>query len=567
AIPKTRAISIEVTSTDPAKAALIANTLADLYIVDQLDAKFESTRRASAWLADRMSALKNKVEASEAAVEAFKADQAIGSGQGVDLTTQQIAELNIELIAARAVTAEAAARYSQIKRRSSAGGVAAAADIVSSELVLRLRTGLAELLRKQAELSNRYGEKHPTMTTLRAEIADTREAVSAEVGKIVERLANDVAVARAREAALQRSLTELEDRSVELSKSSVALRQLEREADADRLIYETFLNRFRETSAQEDLQSADARLLSAASPPLAPSGPNSKKVLVVASVLGLSLGIALVMLLESMDRTYRTARELSEATGLPVLASLPRHRKGRRRGQLLDYVRRKPKSALAEAVRAMRTGLYLTNIDTPPRVVMITSSGPGEGKTTAGLMLAQQAACAGHTVIVVDCDVRRPTLHTTFKLPGRPGLLPVLLGTADLEQAVQQDLPTGLDLLPAAQSIAEAAEIFTSDRFAELVADLRSRYDLVVLDAPPALLVSDAATIGRLADAVVYAVRWNDTPHGPVEEGLAHLRQMGIDVAGSILTLVDRSAEARFAEAAYGAGRGFYAARNAYYAD
>jgi len=270
-VPLTRSITISVTSTDPAKAALIANTLADLYIVDQLETKFDATRRASAWLNQRIGDLKRRVATSEAAVETFKAEQAIGNGQGSDLTAQQIAELNTELISARAARAAAAARFDQIERRVREGGLGAAARVVSSELILTLRTRLAEMGRREAELGTRYGERHPRIINVRAEIADARNAVGAEVRKIIEGLRNDVGVARAREVTLEQGLARLEVKSAAFSRGSVQLRQYQRVAAADRQIYENFLARFRETTEQEDLQAADARLLSIAAPPLTPS--------------------------------------------------------------------------------------------------------------------------------------------------------------------------------------------------------------------------------------------------------------------------------------------------------
>lgn len=563
----TRAITIEVTSVEPEKAALIANTLADLYILDQLDQKFEATRRASSWLNDRITKLKEKVRTSEAAIEAFKANLAVGTAQGVDLTDQQIAELNTELISARAATAEAAARYNQVQRRIEKGGMAAASNVVSSPLILTLRTRLADLRRQEAELGTRYGDKHPRIINVRAEIADARGGISIEVRKIVEGLKNDVAVARAREAALDRSLTDLEDKSVQLSRSSVELRQLEREADADRLIYETFLSRFRETSEQEGLQAADARLLTSATPPLEPSSPNRKKVLVIAAVMGLGIGLALVALLESMAKTFRAVSEVAKWTGLPVLAIIPRWRRRRTRKQLLQHMAAKPNSALTEAIRSLRTSLFLSHVDHPPQVVMITSSGPEEGKSTTSLLLAKQAQQSGQRAIIVDCDIRRPTLHESLSSTPETGLLSVLEDTAALEDAVITDHRSGIDLLTAPKPLPQAVDVFGSERFQEVINQLRNHYDLILLDTPPIMLVPDAGTIGRAADAVLYAVRYEHTHRQAAIEGIGRLQALGLNVAGTIVTLVDARREARYAYAAYNAGHATYAHKNLYLSD
>lgn len=571
-VPRTQSIGIAFTSADPVKAALIANTLADLYIVDQLETKFEATQRASAWLSRRIDGLKQKVRSAEAAVEAFKARQSIGPGQGSDVTRQQIAELNARLIAARAARAEAEARFAQVETRARTGGAAAAADVVSSALILTLRTNLSELRRRAAELGQTYGAKHPNMINIRAEIRDAETAIAAEVRKTIEGLKNDVAVARARERTLADGVAELEDRSVTLSRASVELRQLEREAEADRLIYETFLNRFRETSEQEDLQTADARLLARATPPLAPSAPNRRKILAFAGAGGAGLGLGLVILLEMLANTFRAASEVTARTGRPVLSTLPQFGRGRRRRrEVLDYVREKPNSALAEAVRRLRTALFLSDIDTPPRVVMVTSSVPGEGKSTTALLLAHMSLQMNKTAIVVDCDIRRPTLSETFGIgtgnAGGGGLLPVLEGGIPLEEAVTVDASTGLHVLPTAEAIPQAADVLSSARFRQLVAALRERYDLVILDTPPVLPVSDAAAIGKLADAAIYAVRWNHTPRETAVQGLAALDALGVRIAGCVVTLADQRAEASYAYARYGQGHGRHAGADAYYAN
>lgn len=569
-IPRTQSIGIAFTSDDPVKAALIANTLADLYIVDQLETKFEATQRASAWLSRRIDGLKQKVRNAEAAVEAFKARQSIGPGQGSDVTRQQIAELNARLIAARAARAEAEARFAQVETRARTGGAAAAADVVSSALILTLRTNLSELRRRAAELGQTYGAKHPNMINIRAEIRDAESAIAAEVQKTIEGLRNDVAVARARERTLADGVAELEDRSVTLSRASVELRQLEREAEADRLIYETFLNRFRETSEQEDLQTADARLLARATPPLTPSAPNRRKLLAFAGAGGTGLGLGLVLLMELLANTFRAASEVADRTGRPVLSTLPRfgHRRGRkRRRAVLDYVREKPNSALAEAVRRLRTALFLSDIDTPPRVVMVTSSVPGEGKSTTALLLAHMSLQMNKTAIVVDCDIRRPTLSETFGIESKGGLLSVLEGGIALEEAVTVDAESGLHVLPTAEAIPQAADVLSSARFRQLIAALRERYDLVILDTPPVLPVSDAAAIGKLADTAIYAVRWNHTPRETAAQGLAALDALGVRIAGCVVTLVDQRAEAGYAYARYGQGHGRHAGADAYYAN
>lgn len=555
-------ISITVKSGNRDKAVLLSNAVAEQYIVDQLEAKFEATQRATAWLNERVAGLKNKLEQSEAAVEAYRATLADGEGQGIELTQQQLADLNSQLIAARAARAEAEARFNQVRRVRSQGGVAAAANVVSSPLIQTLRQQRAELVRREAELSTRYGDRHPRMINVRAEIADVNNAIAAEARKTVGGLQNDVEVARAREQTLENNLRDLERRSLTQSQGTIKLRQLQREAEADKLIYENFLTRFKETSEQEDLQQADARLISPAKNGRF-AGIPTIYVLGGSAALGIALGLGLLFLFEQLNNTFRNEQDVEDKVGATVLASLPRFGRRRRRAQVLDYVREKPTSALAEGIRNLRTALFLSNIDKPPRVVMVTSSLPAEGKSTTCLLLAEMSTLMGRRAVIVDCDIRRPTLYRTFGIKGEHDIISVLDGSAELEDVIHVDPGSDLHILPALKSAPQAADILSSQRFASLIERLADEYDLVLLDSPPILLVSDAGVVGKYADATVYAVQWDKTPCDAAERGIKQLRDLGVHVNGVALTLVDRKRQAKYNYYQY--GYSYY--QNDYYAD
>ena len=555
-------INITVTSGNPKKAVLLSNAVAEQYIVDQLEAKFEATQRATAWLNERVAGLKDKLEKSEAAVEAYRASLADSDGQGIELTQQQLADLNSQLIAARAERAEAEARFNQVRRVRSQGGAAAAANAVSSPLILTLRQQRAELIRREAELSTRYGDRHPRMINVRAEIADVNSAIAAEARKTEGGLRNDLEVARARERTLETNLRELERRSLTQSQGTVKLRQLQREAEADKLIYENFLTRFKETSEQEDLQQADARIISPAKESIF-SGTSEKRVLAIAGAAGMALGLCLLFLFEKLNNTFRHEQDVEDSTGVTVLASLPRFGRRSRRSQVLAYVRDKPTSALAEGIRNLRTALFLSNIDKPPKVVMITSSLAAEAKSTTCLLLAEMTTLMGRRAIIVDCDIRRPTLYQTFGIQGEHDIISVLDGSAELEDVIHVDPDSNLHILPALKSAPQAADILSSKRFATLIERLSEHYDLVLLDSPPILLVSDAGVVGKYADATVYAVRWDKTPRDAAARGIKQLRDLGVSVNGVALTLVDRKRQARYNYYQY--GYNYY--QNAYYSD
>ncbi len=559
AVPQTRSLTVSITLTDPEKAALIANTLADLYIVDQLESKFDTTRRASAWLNRRLEELKESVQRSEAAVIAYRANQSLGPGQGRELTAQQIAELNSELIIARAAQAEAEARANQVESRIKRGGIGAAANVLSSELILTLRTAMAGLIRREAELAARYGPKHPKMIDVRAEIADSRGAIAREVGKIVEGLKNDAAVARARTSALEKSLNQLQETSVALNRTTVHLNQLEREATADREIYENFLNRVREIKERETLQSADARILSIAIPPNSASGPNRRKIILLAIAFGLFVGLSLIVLIEATAHTIRAAPELTEPFGLPVLAILPKMQglSGRR---LLQRLERTRGGLLADSGRALNAATRLCLGGTAPQIVAVTSSTPDEDSALAALMLAHAASRSGKRTLLIDADVAAPR-YSALLPRGATGLLAFLNGAENPVDAIIQPEPGGPAILPAPRPRPSAGDLITPENMTRLLNRVREEFDLIVIDAPPVLTGIFAAVTARNADALLFAVRWKHTPRSAVAEALNRLGDTGLRPTGFLLTKTDKRQEARNAFARYGTGYGELARR------
>ncbi len=562
-------MSISVQSEHAHKAMLLANAIAEVYINDQLEAKFEATQRATTWLGQRLTELKQKVESSEAAVAAFRKQISTDQGPGLELSDQQMSELSKQLIQASAARAEAEAELNQLlaeDRSTTAGRQGSGAASIAEPRKERER-----LLAREADLIKQYGADSPEVTAIKDEIValDRAIAVSSRATGDEVRLRRNIDVARnaldgarAREAALKKSLEKLESGSLDQSNDTLKLNELEREAEADRLIYQNFLTRFKEISQQADMQQPDARLISPAEVATF-TGTSTSRVLLTASLLGLALGAGIVILLERMNDRFHSAADLEESVGVAVLSSLPRAPGSSKRPDVLAHVRQKPTSALAEAVRNLRTSLLLSSIDVPPKVVMVTSSVAEEGKSTSSLLLAYMNVRMGRSTIVVDCDLRRPTLRDCFGLSAGPDFLSVLDGSAELEEVVTTDPDSGIDLLPISKAVPQASDILSSARFRQVIETLSEHYDLVVLDVPPVLLVSDAGVVGGVADATVYAVRWGKTPRELVKKGIKQLADYGIRVNGALLTFVDRREAAQYE--AYRYGYGEY--RNRYYSD
>ena len=564
----TYVINLSVTSEQPAKAARIANAYADTYILDQLEAKFDATRQANEWLSRRLGELRQQVQDSERAVEIFRSEQGLESSSGVTVSEQQMSELNAQLILARTGLAEARAKYDRARQiRTSGGSIESMADVVQSGTISQLRQKQAELARELANLSSRYGPRHPEVVNAEAQRRDIESQIGSEITRIIGSLQNNVSVAETRVASLEQSLREIRGETGESGQAMVQLRELEREAAANRAVYESFLNRFKETSQQQDLQVPDSRIISPATSPASPSHPRKARSLALALVLSAMLGVGLAFLLEHLDNGMTTARDVEEALTLPHLVSVPlvpaEKGPGGKPLKPHDYLIQKPLSAFSESLRSLRSALQLSNVDNPPKVILFTSALPSEGKTTTSVSFARAAAASGLKVVLVDCDLRHPSVHKTFGLPTpTAGLVELLAERLDPEAVMIEDEKTSLRILPIATGTANPPDLMASSQMQLLVERLRGEYDLVVLDSAPVLPVSDSRVLSRIADETVFVVRWSDTPKDAAQAAIRELRLYQSNIAGAILVAVDATKQAKYG---YGDGGYYYGKYSRYY--
>lgn len=545
------AISVQITSEDAMKAALIANTVADQYVVDQLEAKFQAARRATTWLTGRLEELRARVATSEGAVQVYTNEFQTGDSQGASITRQQIAQLNAELINARAEVAQSEARFRQAEDMVRKLGPANAATALSSNLLIALRQQQAVLKRREAELSNRYGPKHPTMIELRTEVSDIEAAIAGEVRQIVTGLQNDVQIARARQVTLTTGLSELEVQAGGQSEATVGLRQLEAEADADRRIYNDFLQRLNETREQEGFQTSDSRIIEPASPPFAPFVPRAKVSAGLGGIAGGAFGLGLLALLRLLNRTFRTFSSITDQTGVPVLAGIPRMSRRHRR-KMLRYLNRRPNSDLAESARYLRNALILES-GSQIRSALITSSFPKEGKSTLSVLLAEMLARMGKSVILLDGDLRRPSLAPSLSIKPTQDLVSILVDDVPLEDVVITPEFGSFHLIPTRAGQAQHADVLASTKFVRFFASLEKTYDFVLIDGPPVLGVGDFSVFGKLVDTSIVVAQWDKTPIASFERMLSWLADHQMKVSGAVLSQVDRRREAKYDTTTYGA--------------
>ena len=533
--PSSYVFAISVTSEDPQKAKLLADTLADTYIVNQIEMKFDATEQATEWLANRVSTLKLELEAAEEKVKAFNTQTSLVSAETLTLLEAQLKDLRERLGATERERDAAVDRLAQLEAQTDpVERLKLANDAQMSDLARRLDRGEAGV---------------------------TAEDLAARYDQVVARARLDVARLKDQAAALERSRQSLSAQISSQGDDQIKLQQLTREAEASRALYEYFLSRLKESSAQQGIQQADSRVLSAAVRPQFPTAPRKKLVVVMATLLGALIGVGAVLGRHMMRSGFRSARELEDEIGGVVMGQIPLV-EGADRGAILAYLRDKPASAAMEAIRNLRTSVLLSNVDKPPQVILSTSSLPGEGKTTNSLGLAMNLVGIGKSVLLIEGDIRRNTLGQYFpQFEKRPGLVSLLSGRATLETVVAHDDSIGLSLIMGERSAVNAADLFMSDAWKTLVEELRTRFDYIIIDTPPVLVVPDARIIASSADAVLFTVKWDDTSRGQVQEAVSMFETVNQPITGFVLAQIDPE---RMNAYGYGGKYGRYGAYASY---
>lgn len=565
-VPQSMVIMITTTSPDAKMAASLANAFAEAYVLDQLEAKFDAARDASTWLNQRVDGLRQALLESERAVTTYRSQTGLlDSRGGLQPSQQQLAELNSQIIITQARRSELEAKVVRIESVMRSDGGQSLDESTDSPLIQRLRESEATLLREVSDMSIRYGDKHPRMIKASAELAELREKIRIESAKLGSGVRHELGIVRAREAALRDQVRKIEERMAGQGRAEVRLHELEREAQANRLMYETFLARSKETSEQEHIQRADSRVISTAEQPISPSYPRKGLLLAAALLVGLFLGVVIILVLEQFEDSFRDQRDLEDASGLPALGLIPliTPRKLKAAGCGVEqYMIDRPTSAYSEAVRSLWVTLS-HGAAGAPRVLAVTSAVPGEGKSLTAVSLARTAAGLGRRVVLVDCDLRRSSIARMLSLSPSVHLDALLLG-GSLEEALIDDKIANLKIIAARSLDQPMLEQLGSSAMTRLIETLKERFDLIVLDCPPVMPVSETQILGRMADAALFCVRWENTARDVVTSALHILSEIRVNLVGTVLTQVNVERHATYG---YGDKGQYYGRYKAYYRD
>jgi len=526
---ESRVISLEVKSKDSILAAQIANALVESYIADQLEAKFRRIRRTNNWLKDRIAVLRQKVAEAETEVENFRNKSGLIGllRQSGEPNAQEMSQLNVEIVSARAKGSEAEARLREGKK---------SAETLDSPVIHSLKERASELDREIAQRSTEYGPAHPITVNLQAQKKEALDKIASEISQNLTRLENEVRVVHSQETDLVAQLETVKGRLASANQADVQLRALEREAAATRQLLESFLERYQVTSSYLDTQTPNARIISKAEVPLTPSFPKPMPILALSLFGSTLLGVMLTLSKEFWKRGFNSREHIERKTGTPVLGSVPKlGLLAKCRTEPEAYTVKRPNSAFCEAIRALNTGIRLVHNGQPPRRLLVTSSLPGEGKTVIATALAQSLSMGGRKTFLIKADLRKQKATKVDTNPDLLGLGEYLAGTAKLGEVIHRDPLSGVHMI-----LTGLPELLDGKVMDNLLEELIDVCDFVVIDAPSMTAVSDVLILGNMVDMVLFVVRWAKTPQDVVSRMLDLLSSYEAPI-GIALSMVDKN--------------------------
>jgi capsular exopolysaccharide synthesis family protein len=557
-VPSTRLIQVSYTHPDPRFATEVTNALVKTFIEENFRTKYDSASQTSDWLSRELADLQLKVQTSEEKLVRYQKDHGIlGVDEKQNIVTEKLGELNKELTEAQTDRIEKEADY-----KLAMNGVApdsftkAGPDGRSaSGLIDKLREKEAELETQYAMATTEFGSGYPKVTELSNQIKQVRAAIESEKTKLQEKMRAEYLAALQRENLLESAFNQQKQEANKLNESAIEYTVLKRDAETNRQLYENLLQRLKEAGVSAGLRSSNIRVVDIARIPTYPISPNVHRGLVLGFLLGLSLAIGLALVLESFDNTVRSIEEIRAVSTFPPLGTIPLQLANagplRKRtmtisaaveksGMLALVTYERPKSEAAEAYRALRTSILLSSFGTPPKVILVTSAMPQEGKTTVSANSALVLAQSGSRVLLLDADLRRPGIERLFGVTSHGGLSTLISGSSQFEDTIYPcpEVPS-LWIMPAGPIPPQPAELLGSSVMKDHIARWRKEFDHIIIDTPPCLSVTDAVLLSPEADQVILVARSGQTTRAALRRASDLLLQVNAKVMGIVLNALD----------------------------
>ena len=549
-IRNSRLVDISFEAKDRVLAAQIANTVARAYIDLNLQAKLKATQDAVAWLNQQVEQEKKRVEQAEQNLLRYKQEKGIVtdfSSNVETITAQKLAAINTQVVEATSKRVEAETRYRQARSmESSPDSMGSIPEVMNNLLIQDIKKQEVEVSKRLSELSKRYGANHPQIIALNNEMKTLNARKTGEIQRVANGLHNEYRVALAREQSLKGALSQQKGESLNMNQKAIDYTVLKREADMSREMFDLLIKRFKETSLTEDIRTGNIRVIDPAEIPKSPAKPKKAQNILLALIVGLSMGIGLAFFLEYLDSTIKLPDEITSLLKIPYLGPVPalateegaegKDQEHDPREDLIALTA--PKSTASEAYRGIRTSLLFSSADSVPQVILVCSSGPQEGKTITTSNIAVTIAQTGNKVLIMDCDMRRPKLHKLFGADRNKGMSNILVGNSTLEEAVVHTHVPNIDILASGPIPPNPSELLGSERMKALIDEARKSYDRVIIDSPPITAVTDAVILSNFVDGVVVVIRSGVTHREVIKNGITQLKAVNARILGAVLNCV-----------------------------
>lgn len=533
-----RLVDIKYRSSVPQSTSTIANELARQYIEQSLEFKFLASKEASDWLAQRLAEQRKEVEASEQALQRYREQtDAVALEDKQNIVVQKLADLNSAVTRAKTERLQKEAAYTQIRSvQNNRAALDTIPAILSNGFIQQQKSELADLQRQQAQLAERLGPNHPDMIKLGVAIQSSEAKIQGEIAKVVQAMRNDYEQALAQEQNLTAALDQQKRDALALNRKGIEYGVLQRDAASNRQIFDSLMQRTKETGISGELRTSNIRIVDEAEAPERPISPNVRNNVLLAFVGGLMLAVGLVFSLEYLDNRIKSPNDIKIHLGLPFLGMVPVVS-----GPASDtpMMNNGIPVSFGEAFRGIRTNVLFSSAEAGCRSLMITSTGPGEGKTVVAANLAVALAQAGQRVLLCDADMRKPRIHDIFSVASEPGLSNLMVGEAKASESVRQTSVPGLWVLAAGKHPPNPSELLGSRRFRDFVVTLRSHFDWIVIDTPPVLAVTDAVVVAHSVTDVVFVVGADMTSRHSAQVALEQIDRARQRVVGVVLNRVD----------------------------
>jgi len=534
-------INVSYTSPDPQEAAEIINAISDAYIQFGLESRLGEVKNTESWLGEQYALLKEKLQNSETKLSTYRSQQGlVDTSQQQRIGNTQLQSLNNELIRAQTNLSAAEEQYFAVRNvQKGSKDFYSLGPVLQNKTASGLVTITARTSQKVSELTERYGEKHPSMISARSELKSSQDNLAREVDKIVDNIQKNYKLAQFQVTNINKLISKTRSDIQALQTENFSLVSLEREVENNRRIYENFQISLMETSGQSKYTASNVHIIDRAIVPKAPFKPNIKLIIVLAGVFGVFFGVVLAFMREALDNTFKTPDAIEEKLKLPALGITPvvKNKKNavKPEKQYLDDSR----SPFAESINTIRTGLLFSNIDNPPKTILVTSATGSEGKSTMAMNLAAAYSNLGKTLLL-EVDLRKPSVAKSLNIESKLGLTDLVTGSVSAASDVlYKDNDGKLSVITCGTIARNPLELLSSQRFDKTLESLKTYFDYIILDGPPTLPVSDSCILANKVDGVIFAVKAEDTRIKVAKEAVSRLQKLNANIIGAVLTVAE----------------------------